>query len=193
MFAGMREWPGTLWFMSSIPLARRAIACSLIALASCGPGHSSRGAVSLMAACKSLNTATVVTPCARSASALQSDFHSTTPIVQISMSKTSIRPVPSYLRKTSQPSQFEQTAAPPALPSSVWYPSVYYVQEPDPAFLFFLFAHSSMALLAAASPSSIVVLTACSSSGSGQHIVFALLPRVCCIAPTLPTRAPGVG
>ena len=84
------EYPGIQWITTSMPWARRAVVCSLIALATCCPRPGSRYAVCLMAACELLKTATVVTPCTRSAFALVAYFCSATPIAQSSASNTSL-------------------------------------------------------------------------------------------------------
>jgi len=134
-FPGMPECPGTQWITTSMPWAWRALACSLIALASCCPGPGSRCAVCLMAAGESLKTAAVVTPCAHDASAFAMDFLSATPNAHCLPSKSSICPVPRLLRNPLQPFPFTQTAGGPTLSSSVPNLSVQHVQVPDPDFL----------------------------------------------------------
>jgi len=146
-----------------------------------------------MAACESLNTVIVVTPCAWSASAVAMEFRSTTPTAPSSLSNTSIHPLPRSLRKTVPWSPFEHTAGAPTLLSSVRNLSVHHVKVQDPVWISLVLATSSAARFAVASSSRILVLTAGSSTGSGQHIVSALLRHVSSSAATVATGAPGVG
>jgi len=82
LFLGIQECSGTRGMLALMQWARRALACSFVAHGSCCNSHSSMCAICLMAAYKSLNTATVVTLCARTASALALDFWSVTLITQ---------------------------------------------------------------------------------------------------------------
>jgi len=173
----MPECPATQWIAASMLWAPRAVSCLMIALARCCPGPSSRCIVRLMAAWESLHTATVVTPCAPSASAFGMNLWSVTPISQSSWSRNSIHPMPGQLRKNVQPSPWRHTAAAHTLQSSVRDLSIHHVQVRDPLFLSFRCVHCSATLLAAASSSSIVVLTAGFSPESGQNIICALLLR----------------
>jgi len=174
----MPECPGTQHIVALIRWVWRALACSLFAPAGCCPGPGSRCAVRLMAACESLHTTTDMSSCACGATTVATDFRSASLVALTSVTRTSICPVRRQLRKTVQQSPFWHTTLAPTVPSSFQDPSIHHVQVPDFALLSFLSAHSSAALLAAASSSITVVLTAGFSRGSGQQIVSSILPRV---------------
>jgi hypothetical protein len=193
LFAGMPECTGTLWIVASMPWAWRAPVCSWIALARCHPAPESRSVVRLMSACKSLNNATVVSACGCSPTALATVFRSATRIAQMSPSNTPFGPVPRSLWKTIERFLSKHNAAALTLPSSIRDASVQHIQVLDPALLSLLVAQSLVAHFAAASSSSIVVLTTGLSPGSGQHIASALLARSCSLTATRTTGAPRVG
>lgn len=162
------------------------------ALSRCRPGTGSRCVVCRMATCKSPKTVTLVTLCACNAFAIANDFPSATQVANSSESNTCIRPMPRKLRNTVQMSPCKHNAASQTFPLSVRDPSVHHIHGPDPALIFILLAHRSEPLIAMASSSSIYVLTAGFTPGSGQHSVSALRPGVCSIVATGPTAAPGV-
>lgn len=191
-FLKIPEYPRPQWFAVSMLWVWRALAYLLIAFASCCSGPGSRYTVHLITAGLSLNAAPVVTVSACRAPALATDFQGVTPIPQSSGSNTTNRPIQSELRKTIQQSLCKLTAVTPTLQSSIWGGSAHHIQVPHSAMLDIFLAHSLAAFLAVASSSSIVVLTAAFSAGSGQYIVFTLVLPTCSIIATLPTGAPGV-
>ena len=125
-FPEMPVCPGTQWISVSMPALRRVLPHWLIHLARCCAGPGSRCSVCRMAACESLKTATFVTQCDCSVSCFFTDSRSASPIAHSSASKTSIPPVPRWLRKALQPSLWLHTAAAPTLPSSDRDPSSLY-------------------------------------------------------------------
>jgi len=87
-FPGMPECPGTHWISVGMPWARRFRALLLIRLPSCCPGPGSRCAARRIAACESLKTATVFTPCCCGLSLLLTLSPGVSPIAQSSASIT---------------------------------------------------------------------------------------------------------
>jgi hypothetical protein len=130
-----------------------------------------------MAASKSLNTATNMTPSIHGASTLPTGFWSVTLSVQRSVLNTSIRPVPRKLQNIIYPYWCKHTTVAVTLPSSVRDVAVCHIQMPDALVLCIGLAYHATAYFAAASSSRMVVLTAGISPGSGQHIISAPLLR----------------
>jgi len=136
-----------------MPWVQMALAYLLIALSTCIPGPGSRCAVSLLAACKSLSSATVVTPSTHRTSDHATNFRSATSIAQSSLWNISIPPMLRLLRKTVHLSPFIHATLTPTPALSVWDLSVYHNQEPDVTVLSIVHSHHSVGLKAAASSS----------------------------------------
>jgi len=164
-----------------MPWGRRLRALLLIRLGSRCPGPGSRCAAHRIAACESLQTATVFTPCICNVSLFSIATSSASPITHSLASKTSIRLVPRRLRQDLHSFPCLHTAAAPTQPSSERDPSVHHIQTPAPVLASFSLAQCCAALLAAAVSSSMVVLTAGSSPGAG-HVTTCLVPSLqwCC-------------
>ena len=112
----MPECPGTQWISVAMPWPRRLRALLLIRLASRCPGPGSRCAARRIAACESLKTATVFTPCFCNVSLFSIATSSASPIAHSSASKTSMRPVPRKLRRDLHSFPCLHTAAAPTRP-----------------------------------------------------------------------------
>jgi len=192
-FPGMPECPGTQWISVAMPWARRLRALLLIRLASRCPGPGSRCAARRIAACESLKTATVFTPCTCSVSLFSFATSSASPIAHSSASKTSIRPVPRKLWRGLHSFPCLHTAAAPTRPSSKRDPSVHHCQTPAPILASFSFAQRCAPHLAAVVSSSMVVLTAGSSPGAGLLMPLIVRPCSCSFLTTLHIGAPEEG
>jgi hypothetical protein len=160
----------------AMPWARRFRALLLIDLASHCPGPGCRCAARRIAACESLKTATIFTPCISNLSLLSIATSSASPIAYSLASKIAIRPVPRKLRRDLHSFPCLNTAVAPTQPSSERDPSLHRIQTPAPILSSFSLAQRCAALLAAAVSSSMVVLTAGSSSGAGQFMPSVVRP-----------------
>jgi hypothetical protein len=189
----MPECPGTQWISVAMPWARRFRALLLFRLASHCHGPGSRCAARPIAACESLKTANVFTPCICIVSLVSIATSSARPIAHSSVSKTSIHPVPRKLRRDLHSFPCLHTAAAPTRPSSERDPSVHHIQTPAPILASFSLAQRGATLLAAAVSSSMVVLTAGSSPGAGQFMPSVVRPCSCSFRTTLHIGAPEEG
>jgi len=176
-----------------MPWVRRFLALLLIQLASRSPGPSSRCAARPIAACESLTTGTVFTPCCLSHFLLLTVSPSPSPIANGSASTTSIRPVPRYLRRVPHSSQCLHTAAVPTRRLSQRDASVHPMQTPAPTFASFSLAQYFVALLAGLLSSSIMVLTSGFSPGAGQLMSCVARPCLCAILTTRHIGVPDKG
>jgi len=175
----MPECPGTQCISVAMPWPSSLRALLLIRLASLGPGPGSGCAARQIAACESLQTATVFTPCLCNVSLFSIATSSASPITHSSASKTSMRPVPRKLRRDLDSFPCLHTAAAPTRPSSERDPSVHHIQTPSPTLASLSLAQRCAALLAAVVLSSMVVLTAGSSPGAGQFMPSVVRPCSC--------------
>jgi len=162
-FPGMLECPGIQWILGAMRWARRPLALLLIHLPSRCLGPGSRCAVCRIAACESLNTATVFTPCFSNVSLFSITTSNTSLIGHSSVLEPSISPVPRKLQRDLHWFQWLNTAVAPTLPSSERDPSVHHIQTPAPMLASFYLAQRCVAHLAAVVSSSMVVLTTSSS------------------------------
>jgi len=176
-----------------MPWPRRLHALLLIRLTSRCPAPGSRCAPRQIAACKSLKTATVFTPCTCNVSLFSLATSSASPIAHRLASKTSMRPVPGKLRQDLHLVLCLHTAAAPTQPSSERDSSVHHIQTPAPTFASFSLAQRCAALLAAVVSSSMVVLTAGSSPGAGKLLPVVVLPCSCSFLTALHIGAPEEG
>jgi hypothetical protein len=90
----------------------------------------------------------------------------------------------SSLRACRMPSPCLHTAAAPTLPSSDRDPSVHHIHTPAPTLAYLSLTQWTSYLLAAVSWLSTIILTAGSTSGLGQGMVFASLPHSCSLVIT---------
>ena len=191
----LRACPGVyLKTYSEVYLGAYSVcAFRLIRLATRCPGPGSRCAVRRMAACESLKTATVFTPCLCSVFLFSIVTSSARPIAQRLASKTSICPVPRQLRRDLHSFPCLHTAVAPTRPSSEHDPSVHHIQTPAPTLASFSLAQRCAAFLAAVSSSSMMVLTTDSSPGAGQSMPSVVRPCSCSFLTTLHIGAPEEG
>jgi len=173
-----------------MPWVRRLRAPPWIRLASRCPGPGSRYATRRIAACESLKTATVFTPCICNVPLFSIAMSSASPITHSSVSKTSIHPVPRKLWEDLHSFPCLHTAAAPTRPSSECDPSFHHIWTPAPILASFSLAQHCAALVAAVVLSSMVVLTAGSSSGAGQFMLSVFRPCSCSFLTTLHISAP---
>jgi len=176
-----------------MPWPRRLRALLLIRLASRCPGPGSRCAAHQIAACQSLETATVFTPRICNVTLFSIATSSPNPITHSSVSKTSIRPVPRKPRRDLHLFPFLHTAAAPTRPLSEHDPSVHHIQTPAPTLASFSLAQRCAALLAAVGSSSMVVLTASTAPGPGQFMPSVVRPCACSFLTALHIGAPEEG
>jgi hypothetical protein len=153
-----------------MPCARRLCAILEIRVAIRYLGPSSRFGVRRIAACHSLNTSTVSSPCVCNVSLFSIATPSASRIAHCLASNTSIRPAPRSLWPDFHPSLCLYTAAAPTRPSLERDPSVHHIQTPAPTFASFYLGQRCAALLAVVALSSMMVLTTESSPGAGQFM-----------------------
>jgi hypothetical protein len=118
LFPGMLDCRRTKWISGEMLRARRSCTLRLIRLAICRPGPGSRCTAHLIAACETLTTATVFTPCSSGVSLLLTVSQIASTMPHGSASKTSVCPVPSQLRWVHWSLQCLHTAAAPTRPLS---------------------------------------------------------------------------
>jgi len=146
----MVECCGTQWISIVMRLARILRTLLLITPASHCPGPASRYATCRIAACESLNTATVFTACICKVSLVAIATSSTSPIAHSSASKTSIRPVLRQLLRDLDSVPCLHTAAAPTRPSPEHSPSVHHILTHAAILASFSLAARCVALVAAA-------------------------------------------
>jgi len=189
----MRECPGTQWISVAMPWSRRLRALLLFRLASWCPGPGSRCAARQVAASESMKTATVFTPCICNVSLCSIATSSASPIAHSSLSKTSMRPGTRKPRRDLHSFPCLHTAAAPTGPSSQRDPSVHHIQTPALTLASCSRAQRFTALLAAVVSSSMVVLTAGSSPGTGQFMPSVVRPCSCSFLTALHICGPEEG
>jgi len=189
----MPECPGTQWISISIPASRRVFVLSIVHLVSGCPGPESRCSVRRNAACKSLKTATYITPFVCCVSIRTTDSQSASPIAHSSGSLTSTRPVLRWLWKARQASLSSHTAGAPTLPSLDRNPSVHHTQTPAPTLTSHWLAPCIACLFAGGSSLIMTVLTAGASSRLGETHDLCLSALFVLFLMTLHIGVPDVG
>ena len=164
---------------------RRACDLLLIPLAVHSPMPGSMCATCRNAACESLKTAMILIHCLCNLSLCSTVTSTTSSIACHSVSKTSMRPVPSLRWQELQGYPCSHTAAAPTRPSAEHNPSVNNIAPPAPILTTCLLAHGCTVFVAAVATFCMGVLTTDSLPRAGQSLPLVVWPCSCSTLPTL--------